>query len=70
MFKVNNKNTRFGVNDVVLIFLLLTLSIFHTYRSGIFIANLKQFNTFFSVSIVDFEQVNVTWGDSRTTATF
>ena len=32
--------------DVVLVFLLLTLKIFHT---------------FFSVSIVDFEQVNVSW---------
>ena len=39
MFKVNNKNT-------TLVFLLLTLNIFHT---------------FFSVSIVDFEQVNATW---------
>ena len=37
IFKVNNKN-------VVLVFLLLTLNIFHT---------------FFRVSIVDFEQVNV-----------
>ena len=34
------------VNAVVLVFLLLTLNIFHT---------------FFSVSIVDFEQANVSW---------
>ena len=39
MFKADNKNT-----NVVLVFLLLTLNIFHT---------------FFSVYIVDFEQVNV-----------
>ena len=32
------------VNDVVMVFLLLTLNLFHT---------------FFSVSIVDFEQVNI-----------
>ena len=29
MFKVNNENTR--VNDVVLVFLLLTLNIFHMF---------------------------------------
>ena len=34
------------VDDVVLVFLLLILNIFHT---------------FFSVSIVDFEQVNACW---------
>ena len=34
------------VNDIVLVFLLLTLNIFHS---------------FFSASIVDFEQVNVCW---------
>ena len=39
MFKVNN-----DINDVVLVFLLLTLNIFHM---------------FFSVSTFDFEQVNV-----------
>ena len=33
------------VNDVVMVFLLLTLNLFHT---------------FFSVSIADFEQVNIT----------
>ena len=46
MFKVNNKNTRKITNNVLLMFLLL---------------NLKKFQTFFSVSIVDFEQVNVSW---------
>ena len=49
MFKVNNKNTRTTSNDVVLMFLLLTFNIFHTFSS---------------VSIVDFEQVNVTWAFS------
>ena len=34
------------VNDIVLVFLLLTLNVFHS---------------FFSASIVDFEQVNVCW---------
>ena len=37
---------RLYVNDVVLVFLLLTLNIFHTFSS---------------VSIVDFEQVDVSW---------
>ena len=45
MFKVNIKNIR-KTSDVVLVFLMLTLNIFHT---------------FFSVSLVDFEQVNVSW---------
>ena len=45
MFKVNNKNTRTTL-DVILVFLLLTLNIFHT---------------FFNVSIVNFELVNVNW---------
>ena len=43
MFKNNNKKTQNDANDVVLVFLLLTLNIFHT---------------FFSASIVDFDQVN------------
>ena len=43
IFNVNNKNNDV---DVVLMFLLLTLNIFHT---------------FFNVVIVDFEQVNVSW---------
>ena len=43
MFKLNNKNDVF---DVVLMFLLLTL----TY-----------FTSSFSISSVDFEQVNVSW---------
>ena len=38
-----NKNTR---KEVVLVFLWLTLNIFHT---------------FFSVSLVDFGQLNVSW---------
>ena len=45
MFEVNNNNTIDAI-DVVLVFLLLTLNIF---------------DAFFSVSIVDFEQVNVNW---------
>ena len=61
LFKVRNKNNRKkcgicskltkkhqnDVNDVVLVFLLLTLNIFHT---------------FFNVSTVDFEQANVSFG--------
>ena len=60
MLRFSNRNTRNrfeicskltikhqnDVNDIVLVFLLLTLNIFHF---------------FFSVSIVDFEQVNVSW---------
>ena len=42
MFKVNNKN----VFHVVLVFLLLTLNIFHTFFCG---------------SIAEFEQVHVSW---------
>ena len=44
MFKVNNKD---DVIDVVLVFLFLTLDIFHIF-----------FSTFF---IFDFEQVNFSW---------
>ena len=65
MFKINNRNTRErceirskltitrnnkhenNVIDVVLVFLLLILNIFYT--------------SFSSVSIVNFEQVNVSW---------
>ena len=50
LFKVTIKTLEKGVkhvDDVVLLFLLLTLNIFHTFFSG--------------VSIVDFEQVNVSW---------
>ena len=46
MFEVNNKKHHGDVNDVVLMFLWLTLNIF---------------TTFSSVSIVDFEHVNVSW---------
>ena len=45
MFEVNNINT-VGINDVVLLFLLLTLNILQTFPG---------------TSIVDFEQVNVSW---------
>ena len=46
MFKVNNKDTR-ATTGVVLVSLLLTLNIFHTL--------------FYSVPIVNFEQVNARW---------
>ena len=46
MFKVNNKDTRTTPNDVVLVSLLLNFNIFHT---------------FYSVSIVDFQQVNISY---------
>ena len=45
-YKKNRVNHENDVNGVVLVFLLLTLNIFHT---------------FFSISIVEFEQVNVSW---------
>ena len=45
-YKKNRVNHENDVNGVVLVFLLLTLNIFHT---------------FFSVFVVDFEQVNVSW---------
>ena len=43
MFKLINKGTWYDIIDTVLVSLLLTFNIFHT---------------FFSVSIVDFEQVH------------
>ena len=46
MFKVNKRKT-IDVVDVVLVFLLLKLNLFQTFFS--------------SVSIVEFEQVNVSW---------
>ena len=55
LFKVTIKTLQKGVklvDDVVLLLLLLTLNIFHTFFS--------------SVSIVDFEQVNVSLGSSST----
>ena len=50
MFKVNKKKHQKGVNDVVLMFSLLTLNIFHTFST---------------VSIVDFEQVHVSRINNR-----
>ena len=47
--KCNDKNTRTTSLNVVLVFLLLTLNIFHFFSS---------------VSIVDFEQVIVSWDES------
>ena len=46
MFKINNKRHQSHVIDGVLLFLLLTLNIFHTFSS---------------VPIAEFEQVNVSW---------
>ena len=46
LIKVNNKDTRVASNDVVLESLLSNFNIFHI---------------FFSVSIINFEQVNVFW---------
>ena len=40
MFKVNNKNIR----TTSLVSLLLTLNIFYTFFSGVFIADLEQVN--------------------------
>ena len=48
MVTVKHKKQRMTcINDVVLVFLLLILNIFHTF--------------FFSAFFVDFEQVNITW---------
>ena len=48
MLKVNDKNTRMTlIINVTLVFLLLTLNIFHAFTP--------------SASNVNFEQVNVTW---------
>ena len=46
--KIKDKDTKIQLTaiDIVLVFLLLTLYIFHTFSS---------------VSIVDFEQVDVSW---------
>ena len=49
MFKFNNKKHQNDVNDVGLVFLLLTLNIF---------------DTFFECFTDDFEQVNVSWDNS------
>ena len=46
MFKVNKKRHQNDVNDVVVLSLMLTLTIFHT---------------FFSVYVIDHEQENVSW---------
>ena len=46
MLKVNNKHQNDFIG-IVLVFCLLTLNIFHTFSYG--------------VSIVDFEQVNLSW---------
>ena len=55
LFKVNNRNTRKKVwnvqsyvNDVVLMFLLLTLTIFHTFFSSVSIVQSKQVNVFWA----------------------
>ena len=51
MLKVNNKNTR----------TTSTPERRHWHRSGVFIVNFEHISLFSSVSIVDFEQVNVRW---------
>ena len=48
-------SNRLGTPDVVLVFLLLTLNIF---------------SPFFSASIVDFEQINVSWVSTTNTYIF
>ena len=49
MLKVNNKNTR----------TTSTPERRHWHRSGVFIVNFEHISLFSSVSIADFEQVNV-----------
>ena len=46
MSKVTIKNTKKEVNDLVLVLLLLSFNIYYTFSSA---------------SIVDFEQVDVSW---------
>ena len=46
MFKVRKKKHQNNVTEVILLFLLLTLKIFQPFSS---------------VSIIEFEQVNVSW---------
>ena len=66
MFKVNNKDTRKSCE----ICSKLTIKLperRHQRCFGVFNVNFKHisyFTSFFSVSIVDFEQVNVTWVDT------
>ena len=50
MFKVKNKENQDHVNDVILVFLLLTLNI--------------DFTPFSSVQTVDFELINVCWEET------
>ena len=57
MFKVNNRNTRKSCE----ICSKLTIKTPERRRSGVFMLTLNIIHTFFSVSIVDFKQVNVNW---------
>ena len=49
MFKINKND----VSEIVLVFLFITLNIFHTF----FLIS--------SVSVVEFEQVNVSWEEKK-----
>ena len=42
-------------------YITLDIALRHWRRSGVVIVNFNIFYTFFSVSFVDFEQVNVSW---------
>ena len=74
MFKANNAKKQDDVNKIVLVFLLLTLSIFHTF-SSVFIVDFEQVNVsrqlwrhftpISGVFLVDFEQVNVYWVNTK-----
>ena len=55
MIKVNKNKHQNDINNVILVFLLLTL----TY-----------FTPFYSVFVVDFEQVNVSWVACRVRVTY
>ena len=55
MFKVNNKNTRKRCE------IYSKLTIKTRGRSGVFIDNFEHISHLSSVSVVDLEQVNVSW---------
>ena len=46
---------------MVLYFVFLIFTYCQWRRSGVFIVNFELISHFFSVSIVEFEQVNVSW---------
>ena len=60
LFKANNRNTRKSWK-ICSKLTIKTPELRQWRHSGVFIVNFKHFTPFSSVSIVDFEQVNVSW---------